>query len=168
MLLLMALLDAVYGYRPLNDGESALLTVYVQPAVDLRIARPAIQASSGIAVETPLVRLPAEQRFCWRIRPTGAGSGMLRISVQGSTYDKSVQTGPGFAWVSRQRVRSLTSWVLDPTEKRLPPGPAERIEIAYPGATLTFAGVRLPWIAWYMLATLTATMLLRRRFGVTF
>ena len=83
-------------------------------------------------------------------------------------YDKSLQTGAGFGWVSRQRVRSLWAWILDPTEKRLPAGPAERIEIAYPAAALTFAGVTLHWIAWYMLDTLIATIFLRRRFGVTF
>jgi hypothetical protein len=168
MLFLMTMLDTVYGCRPLRAGESALLTVYARPAIDLRAAHTAIEAPSGVAVETPLVRIPGEQRICWRIRATHAGSATLRVSLQDSVYDKSVQTGAGFAWISRERVRSLWAWILDPTEKRLPAGPAERIEVAYPAAALTFAGITLPWIAWYMLATLIATIFLRRRFGVTF
>ena len=142
--------------------------MHVRPAIDLRVARPAIEASSGVAVETPLVRIPGEHRFCWRVRPTRTGSATLRVSLQGSVYEKSLQAGAGFAWLSRQRVRSVWAWILDPTEKRLPAGPAERIEVAYPAAALTFAGVTLHWIAWYMLATLIATVFLRRRFGVTF
>src|SRR3954454_19288833 len=54
MVFLMTVLDAVYGYRPLHAGESVLLTVHVRPAIDLRVARPGIEASSGVAVETPL------------------------------------------------------------------------------------------------------------------
>jgi len=168
MLFLMTLLDAVYGYRPLHAGEAALLTVYVRPDVDLRVAQPEIQASSGVAVDSPMVRIPGEQRLCWLIRPTRAGSATLRVSLQGSVYEKSLQAGAGFAWPSRQRVRSVWAWILDPTETRLPAGAAERIEIAYPAAALTFVGVTLPWIAWYMFVTSIATIFLRRRFGVTF
>jgi len=168
MFLLMAALDTVYGYRPLHSGEAALLTVYVRPAIDLRAVLPAIEASSGVAVETPVVRIPAEQRFCWRIRPTRAGSATVRVSLENSVYDKSLQAGVGSAWPSRQRVRSLWAWMLNPTEKRLPPGAAERIEIAYPAAVWTVLGVTLSWVSWYVLATLFATIFLRRRFGVTF
>lgn len=168
MFLLFSALDAIYGYRPLNYGEAALLTVYVRPAVDLRIANPSIAASSGVAIETPVVRIPGEQRFCWRIRATRAGSTTVRVSLDGSVYDKSLDAGAGSAWPSRQRVRPLLAWILNPTEKRLPAGAVARIEIAYPAAPVTALGVTLQWITWYALAVLVATISLRRRFGVTF
>src|SRR4051812_48790105 len=63
MLFLMTVLDTVYGHRPLHAGEAALLTVYVRPDVDLRVAQPDLQALSGVAVEGPVVRIPGERRL---------------------------------------------------------------------------------------------------------
>lgn len=168
MFLLMTALDGVYGYRPLNEGEAALLTVYVLPSVDLRAVQPAIEASPGLAVETPVVRIPVEHRFCWRIRPSRAGSGTCRVLLDGFVYDKSVRAGAGFTWLSRQRVRSLLALILHPTEKRLPSGAVERIEVAYPAAGVTVFGITLHWMVWFVLAALVAAVPLRRRFRVTF
>lgn len=162
MLLLMAWLDTVYGYRPLNPGESALLTVYVRPAVDLRIARAELEPSPAVVVETPVVRIPGEQRLCWRIRRTREGAAYVRVVLDGAGYDKSL------AWPSRQRVHSIAEWILSPTERRLPAGAVERIEVLQPAAAVTAFGVTLHWLSWYAIATLIGTLALRRRFGVTF
>lgn len=162
MFLLMAWLDSLYGYRPLHPGEPALLTVQVRPEIDLRSVRPALEVPPGVAVETPAVRIPEERRFCWRIRTAGDTTGSVRVLLDGSVSEKSL------AWLSRQRVRSLGAWILSPTEARLPAGAVERIAIAYPTAGVTAFGLTLHWLTWYAIATLLATLFLKRRFGVTF
>ena len=154
LFLMMSVLEAVYGYGPLHSGEAATVTAYLAPSVDLRTASPALAGTPDIAVETPGVRLPAERRVYWRIRPTRDGAGHLVLSVNGSAERKSVRSNGGFAFVSRQRVRSLWDWLLSPTEKRLPSGPVERIEVAYPEAGVSAFGITLPWLAWFMLAGL--------------
>ncbi len=161
MLLLMTVLDAVYGYRPLEPGEAALVTVTVRPSVDLRSIQPWMEATAGFAVETPAVRIPGEHRVCWRIRPARAASATLRVFLNGSVYVKSVRAGAGFAMLSRERVRSLFAWILHPLEPRLPPGDVERIEVAYPNAWMTAFGLALPWLAWFFLAVVIAALWLR-------
>ena len=120
MFLLLSALDAIYGYRPLNSGEAALLTVYVLPAIDLRIANPSIAASSGVAIETPVVRIPGEQRFCWRIRATRAGWGRCAFRWMARSMTSRYRPGPGLPGLP-ERVRSRLAWILNPAEQRLPP-----------------------------------------------
>ncbi len=159
--LLMNALDLVYGYRPLNPGEAAVVTASVLPSVDLRTAEPSIEATPGITVETPVVRVPGEHRFFWRIRPTCAGAGILQVRLNGSVFEKSVRSGAGPALLSTARVRSLLAWAFNPFERRLPPGAVERIEIAYPSAGLTAFGITLNWMIWFLLAAAATAVWLR-------
>jgi hypothetical protein len=161
MFLLMTGLDAVYGNRALIPGEAAVVTVDVRSSVDLESTVPAIEATPGLAIETPVVRIPAEHRFCWRIRAVRAGSSSLRVLLDGGVFEKSVRAGAGFTFLSRQRIRSLLAWMLDPTEARLPPGPVERIEVDYPASGVTAFGVTLHWMAWFFLAAVIAAICLR-------
>jgi len=158
---LMTVLDSLYGYGPITQGASAVVTVKVQPSVDLGSTLPAIEATQGIALETPVVRIPGEYRFYWRIRATGAGSERLKVLLNGAVYEKSVRAGGEFTVVSRRRVRSIFAWMLNPTESRLPPGVIERIEVAYPTAWLTVFGLTLHWTLWFTLAAAAAAIWLR-------
>ena len=130
--------------------------------LDPQAPPPALQAPAGIAVETPAVRSFADRQLTWRIRPSHALSGNLRILLPGETLEKTIQAGDGPSYLSDRRVRSAWDLLWHPAEKRLPPGPVDWIQIAYPPSALRWGWIELPWIVWLFLFSLLSPLLLRR------
>jgi hypothetical protein len=81
-ILLFAALDYLYGKRPIQPGESAIVSARFPDVVDLHTLQPALE-SRGFIVETPAVRLPDRGEVYWRVRAAGRASRSVAVSPRG-------------------------------------------------------------------------------------
>lgn len=165
--LLLFHLDAVYGRRPLNPGEAAIVTARLSAGLDLSTLDPTLEGR-GIAVETPALRFPGEQRVRWRVRASRNESGTVRFSLSDISAEKSVQAGPAAGYLSQRRVASLLQWLCYPGETRLPDAKLHSIEVEYPSTEISVFGHGVHWLIWFCLVSLLTMLIFRRPLRVTF
>ena len=143
-------LDNIYGSEPLAVGKPAVVTLGMSRPLDQISILPRMEAPAGISIEGPPVRVWSAREVSWRIRPLRPLSGELHWTVNGTSISKNISAGHGFHYHSRRRTRSLEELIRYPTEQRLPAGPVEWIEIAYPLADVSALGLDLPWWFWFI------------------
>jgi len=166
--ILLVHLDAFYGRAPLTVGADTIVTMGVSGNSG---GIPVLDAPPGVAVETPAVRVLDEDQVSWRIRPRAAVSGLLRIRTAGGTVEKRIEAEPaGFAgplFVPGRKVSSLWEAVWHPDEPRITASQVNWVEIRYPDATLQWLGIRMHWLIWFIVISMLAALLLKKRFRVT-
>src|SRR5262249_3580252 len=101
---LMLLLDAFYGLSPLPVGRPALRTVHVRDGLPAENVPATVHAPGGVAVETPVLRSVADNQLVWRLRPSAAVSGLVKIRVGDAAFEKEIDSRPGPRYVSSRRV----------------------------------------------------------------
>ncbi len=163
MLLVLVHLDAFYGRSPLAVGEAALVTVQLDRTDGAQLV---LEPPAGIEVETPPVHVRREGKVVWRIRPEEATAGNLRLRLAGRIYEKQIVSGQGPRYLVGRRVRSLSEWLLVPGERRLPEGPVEAIEIAYPPAHVGWGSFAFHWLVWFVVISLASAWAFRGVLGV--
>jgi hypothetical protein len=146
---LLIQLDSVYGLASLPLNEPAVVTVRLAPPRNAAETASVLLAPPEIAVDEPPVRVLAEREIRWRIRPLSPVRGVLAVKLRGTSFSKSIRAGPGWAWLSPRRSRSLFTCLLHPLENRLPPGDADWIEVSYPEARVHLGGLEMPWLVWF-------------------
>jgi hypothetical protein len=135
-------LDNVYGRSPLVIGQSAVVTLQLSRDLTPADAFITIQTPLGIAIETPPILSFADRQIAWRIRAGAPAIGMLRIALPGSTViAKAIRAGaPTLSWLRPRQSADDLNW----------------LQIDYPKAEIMVAGLKLPWLAWFlMISTLT-------------
>jgi hypothetical protein len=161
--ILLVHLDAFYGRAPLVVGADTIVTMGVHGEGG---AVPVLDAPPGVAVETPAVRVLDQDQVSWRIRPRADVSGLLRIRVEGGTVEKRIEAGAGPRFVPGRKVSSLWEAVWHPDEPRIAAPQVEWVEIRYPDARVEWLGIRMHWLIWFILISMLAALLLKKRFGV--
>jgi hypothetical protein len=168
IIVLMMLMDTVYGHRALQVGENTVVTASMADSIDLNAVSPELRGTN-IAIETPSVRIPDRHEVAWGVRATRVGQGKLWLGVPGgsSAVAKSVDVGPGLRIISERRVASLLDWLLYPGERLLPhDSPFRWIDIQYPDAGVQLFGFSIPWIVWFIVVSWITVFAFRKRFGV--
>lgn len=164
MVILLLHLEAYYGRAPLLPGTPAIVTVHMRsPITD---ESPHLVAPSGLAVETPPVRVLDRDEVSWRIRPIRAVSGNLDFFVAGNRYEKRLVAGRKFTFVPGRRCDSVLSAFVCPDESRLPAGDVESIDIRYPPAELGLFGITLHWLVWFTVISMLSALLFKRKLKV--
>jgi hypothetical protein len=169
LLLILAQLNAWFGYRALDVGEAALLKVKLEAGMDPLELEWKLETSPGVAVETPPLRIEQEREIDWRIRARSAGEFKVILKMgEQSASKKVVVAGPPLARVSPLRVkRSLWREFFNPGEKPLPASfPVESIEVIYAARRLNVLGVRLHWLIAYFGLSIIFGFALKRPFKV--
>jgi hypothetical protein len=137
--------EPIYGFRPLEVGHSAVITLHGTDATGV------LEVPPGIAVETPTVRDLIAKQISWRIRPLTPVRGSLRVVLPDATITRNIAAG---------------DQILSPKRLREPSAGPIWLEIDYPRSGVDFAGLSLPWIAWFLIlsgATALAFTLWPRR-----
>ena len=119
-------------------------------------------------METPAVRVAAENRVVWRIRAETDVSGVLRAAFPWGVVEKTIEAGAGGRPVVPRRVSGAGDLLLYPGEARMQGTPAAWAEIDYPGATVPLFGIALHWMVAFLVFSLPPALILRNRFGVVF
>jgi hypothetical protein len=167
LLPLLAQMERYYGRGPLQPGRAALFTVQLRGPVDGSGEPPHLEAPEGIRVETPAVRVAAENRVVWRIRAEAEASGVLRAAFTWGAVEKRVEAGARRPVVPR-RVSSVVDLMLHPGEGRIVAGPVAWAEIEYPDASVPLFGIPMHWTIVFLVFSLPTALFLKRRFGVVF
>jgi hypothetical protein len=165
--LLLFGLDAMYGHRPLEPGESAVVTAQFTDGVDSHSFAATLEGTQ-ISVETPSVRIPDLRQVSWRVRTLSAASGSLMLRTASASFSKTVQAGETSGFVSERRVVSLLDWLRYPGESRLPSGSLRWVSVDYPAATINIFGFGAHWLLWFLVVSLLTMLLAKKRLGVTF
>ena len=170
LVLVIAQLQAFYGYGGLQPGAPALITV--QLTSDARsAAAPALvlEAPAAVGLETGAVRLEGSNEVVWRIRPRSEGAYALTFREGGAAVTKSllVSQAPG-----RRSPLSVAAGLADqalyPSEAPLPAGSSiAAIGVAYPEPGIAVLGWKMHWMIVYGVLSLACAFILARRFGVT-
>jgi hypothetical protein len=122
--LLYPQLDAIYGTAPLEVGHTATVTLLGNQGT--------LQVPQGIQVETPPVKDEADHQVSWRIRALTPTRGTLRLTLpDGAAIARTIASG---------------NRTLAPNHRR-----ESSVEIDYPRADVTIAGISLPWLIWFLL-----------------
>ena len=171
LVLILGQLQFHYGYRGLEPGEQALVTVELKEAPE---AKPAVELEvpEGLEVETRPVWIPSLGELTWRIGAREWGDYEIEVTVDGETYAKAVQVSSDVR--RRSPVRpdpSFGSQLLYPAEVPLPAdAPIRSISVSYPAGNAGFSGWEweLTWMVILFLLTIVFALVLRKPMGVTF
>jgi len=166
MALLFSELECFYGYRPLEPGREAILTIQLKTAPDG--AAPLIRPPDGIIVETEGVRLDGGRQISWRLRATKPATGKLQVVLPGEVVEKNLEAGAGPRYLSERRVSSAGEFLWRPAEAMLSSSRIDWIQVRYPEASIRAMGIELPWLAWMLVISMITALALKRRFGVVF
>ena len=170
LLLVVAQLQAFYGYEGLAIGEPLLVTLRLRDARAVNSAAGAVslQAPDGVRVETAAVVFPGASEVLWRIVPVEPGDHTLTARVGGTEISKTVRVSDSAARRSPFRVSGLIDQLLYPSE---PPLPAEAgvtlIALPYPEPGVDIFGWRIHWMVVYVALSMATAFIFARRFGVT-
>jgi uncharacterized membrane protein (DUF106 family) len=174
IVLLIAQLQFHYGYRGLEPGDSAVVSVTFRegpliagdggdkPALNL-VAPP------GLTVETPAVWVPSLKEISWRIGAERQGVYELKVVSDSETHTKSVVVSDAVERRSPIRLEpGFFNQLLYPAENPLPgESPVVSIEVAYPENEIDVLGYGLHWLIVYFILAVVFAFSLKSLFGVT-
>jgi hypothetical protein len=158
-------------HQPLHRGEESILTVRVDPSVNL--ATIGVQAASSPSLELSAspFRSTLQRECSWRLKvltPDRAAWVELRIGDQ--TERKRVAAGPGLSHIEPRRYRQDDGRSgLNTQEPPLPPqGVITAIELKYAARVYRMGGVDVGWLGAVFILSLVLALLLKRPLGVEF
>jgi hypothetical protein len=167
LVLVIAQLQAFYGYDGLRPGAPALITVQLMTdSASAAASALVLEAPPEVGLETGAVRLAGSNEVVWRIRPRGEGAYALTFRDGGAAVTKSLLVSPGQARRSPLRIATgLADRVLYPSERPIPAGSRiASIAVAYPEPGIDIFGWRMHWMIVYGVLSLACAFLLGRRF----
>lgn len=163
--ILLIHMEAFYGRAPLEPGRPVLVTAALKNGVDG--PAPELVAPRGVDVSAPPVRVVDERQVSWRIVPQAATSGELHIHINGQDFAKEIEAGGGQRFVPGKRVQSAWDALWHPDEPRISSNDVEWVDIVYPAAFIPLFGLHVNWLVWFLIVSMIAAFVLRKRFGVT-
>jgi hypothetical protein len=157
LLLILAQLNARFGYRPLHPGEQVLLKVKLVRGTSPLNLDLTIAPSKGFSVETPPLRIEEEGEVDWRLRALEAGRQEIVLQGQGRSVVKTMAIGPARlnALAPLKTNRKFFNQLFNPAEPALTRGlPLDSIELVYPGRRLRLLGMDIHWLLAFFLLSL--------------
>ena len=154
-----------------SPGQSAVVKVRLkQGASPPSGAAPALalEAPSGLRVQTPLVWIPSEREAAWRIGTEKPGDYHLTVRLDGTSATKLVRVSEQVGWRTPERLEAgFLNEVLYPAEAPIEANvPIESIELAYPEREISLFGYPVHWMIAFFALSLVFAFALKSRFGV--
>ena len=159
MLLLFFQMEHYYGMRPLEPGESTVVTVKFASTDDIDAV--SLESGSGSEVETNPVISPRRAMASWRVKALEEGHHTLVLHVGDRTYEKSLDVGTRRVRVSKRRSSAGPDGFVYPVEPMLEPGPVSWIDVRYPTTDTAWLGTSMHWLLWLVIVSLVGALLVR-------
>jgi hypothetical protein len=167
VVVIMIQLDLRYGRSPLEPGESTVVTARLLDGASVEDVE--LAASSGLAIETPAVRIPSRGEVSWRIRALEPGEQNLFLETGEGRVEKKIRVRSGrVVPVEPARIGgSLLGMLEHPGEPPLDGGTGvEEIRVDYRGADVPVFGLGMHWLIPFCVVSLAAGFALKNAFHV--
>ena len=168
LVLVVAQLEARFGYSGIPIGQPVAVTTQLKTA-GAGSPLATLQTPAGIQIETPAIWLPALRQVVWLVSADTAGDYVLRLRIQGETYEKTLHASEGLTRRSAmRRAAGFVDQALYPSEAPLPASaPVASIAVAYPESQIQLFGWRFGWMTVYLIESMLFALLLRTPMRVT-
>ena len=176
LVLVMVQLHAFYGFRGLQPGDTALLTMVMDDSWQERWGgdRPPVELDlpAGLHADTPAVWVPELGEFSWQIGAEEWGDYQVTIRVGDQTANKTLSVTDAVVRLSPTRPDASFFGQLEwPSEAPVPRDSSiKEINLGYPGGAVGFAGWSFEWsYAWmvvFFVLTMVIAVALKGPFGV--
>ncbi len=174
LVLVMVQLHQFYGFRGLQPGDQALMTVQLDVDSVSSGPRPdiALDVPEGLRVVTGPVWVPSLAQISWELGVDAEGDFDLPVTVDGNTAVKSLRATDRLVRLSPERPpRTVVGQLEWPSEKPLENDSAIRsITLGYAEGTIGFLGWDFEWsFAWmviFFVLTMVIALALRKPMGV--
>ncbi len=174
LVLVMVQLHQFYGFRGLQPGDQALMTVQLDPAVAEGGSRPdiSLELPEGLQVTTGPLWIPSLAQVSWQLGIEAEGDYDLEIAVDGETAVKSLRATNRLTRLSPERPpRTFVGQLEWPSEQPLEKtGAIRSITLGYAEGTIGFLGWEFEWaFAWmvvFFVLTMVIALILRNPMGV--
>jgi len=154
-------MDAWYGHKPLQPGESTILSVRVsgEGAKEL-LSNIYLEVDKGLNIETPLLRIPEGGELDWRIRANESGVHQVKVEASGLSFLKEVVVAEGeLRRISSHSVDAgRLSSLFKPGTESIPNNSfIQEIEVHYPDRSIEMLGLHAHWlVVFFILTTVVA------------
>jgi hypothetical protein len=161
--LILIQMAAWFEYRPLEPGNSAILSVKCDEAIDVLSVDMSATAGDGLVLETDALRAPKESVVSWRIGAKTLGDSWVDVSLGDVVLRKQIRVANGLQKVSPKRVRAqLWDSLLYPVEPFIgETSPMQSISLSYPKRQLYAGHLRVDWVVAFFVLTLAFGLLLK-------
>jgi len=173
LVLVMVQLHQFYGFRGLQAGDHALMTVQLDPAATDGGARPDIDLAvpEGLHVATGPVWVPSLAQISWELAVDAEGDYELPITVDGETATKSLRATDRLVRLSPERPPQTFVGQLEwPSEPPLDGRIIRSVTLGYADGAIGFLGWDFEWsFAWmvvFFVLTMVIALALRKPMGV--
>ena len=166
LLVIVIHLNLHFERAPLPLGSSAIVKARLAPGWDLE-QKVGLVASDGVTVETPPLRILANNEVSWRVRAERAGRHKLRIQLGEDRVEKELYAGERWGAVSPFRTGSLLHLIQFPGEAPISPGSrVEAVGVSYPQLSLEVMGWDFHWLVLFFLLSVASAFVFRGPLGV--
>jgi hypothetical protein len=156
LVVLMIHLDAWFGHAPLRPGQAALVRVKILESNGQAFNDITLEATAGLAIETPSLQVPQEKEISWVVRASQTGQYLLNVKGAGSAAQKTILVAErGWERVAPRVVTSgfWNQWA-HPGEALLPRGGSvEWVDVNYPDRSLGLFGWEAHWLLLFFVLT---------------
>jgi hypothetical protein len=166
LVLVMVQLHAFYGFRGLQPGDSAQLTVVLDETWQDRWGddRPPVTLDlpAGLNEETPAIWVPELGEFSWQIGAVEWGNHRVTLHVGDHTIDKNLRVTESVTRLSPTRPDGSFLGQLEwPSESPIPGDLHVReIRLGYPDGSVGLAGWVFQWSYAWMVVFFVLTMII--------
>jgi uncharacterized membrane protein (DUF106 family) len=156
VMLILFQLNAWFGARAFEPGESGLLKINLLPSASALPTDIRLESPSGLVVDTPPLRIEEDREIDWRLRAKDPGWHELVVRWAGESIVLPVAVGrKSLARIPTVKPgSSALDQLSNPGIKPLPKNALIRsIEVGYPSRRFAFFGLRIHWlVAFFILS----------------
>ncbi len=165
--LVLAQMAAWYQFRPLQVGETAIVTLAINERASSPMPDPIIDALTGAKVMVGPVRIDNMREVRWKLRAINEGRHQILFKVADQIFSKQLVIGEGFRRVSP--IRPGWQWypiILYPLESPFPRDTIVRsIRIDYPDRAGLVSGANW-WVIYFFVVSMAFALLFKPIFKV--
>jgi hypothetical protein len=173
LMLVLAQLAMRYEYRPLVNGERAVVALHIKPEHwrDRRHVR--LEPGDGFVVETAALRDEKNSTLFWRVRADGNESKRLQWDIGGQAVSKELPMSATHSAlrISNPKRPGASTWaqLLHPAEPSLAADlPVASIDIHLTRRDTPIFGWSIPWWATFVVVSILAAFIAGKFMGVQY
>lgn len=170
-------MDVRYGMRPFKVGEEMIIKAAFSGdpnECDVQLLenenfKPQMNPVFINAFKDDEMKKPLRE-INWKVKVTGKGSAKIKIKINDKVFEKNLWTRKHTkAFSNKKFSASSIEHFIYPVEDLFPENSnLKYVYINYPGKNVSFLGLGIHWLIYYLVLVLIFVLALRKRFGVEF